>query len=138
MKPIFLCLIAVLITASGFGQIEGKVSLRVLNSQNQPAENATVELLRSKDSSLIKTALSDKNGVAEFERLSFNTYLLRISHANHSTFFSSAFSIDANNPIVAQKDFILQPKDAKQMEGVTVTAKKPFIQKLNERIVVNV
>ena len=53
MKPFFLCLIAVSIAACAFGQMEqkGKISLRVMSAQNQPAENATVELLRSKDSS---------------------------------------------------------------------------------------
>jgi iron complex outermembrane recepter protein len=140
MKSSLFFFIAVLLAVCAFGQTQqkGKASLRVSNNQNQPLENATIELLRSKDSVLVKTALSDKNGMAEFEGLSFNTYLFRISHVNHATFFSSSFSVDPNNPTITQNNFSLQPKDAKQMEGVTITAKKPFIQKLNDRIVVNV
>ena len=34
-------------------------------------ENATVELIKAKDSSLVKVAITDKNGIAEFEKISF-------------------------------------------------------------------
>src|SRR5215213_11745272 len=140
MKLSLLFFICAFVATCAFGQSEqkGKTSLRVLGNQNQPLENATVELLRRKDSVLVKTAISDKNGVAEFDGLFFNSYLFRISHVNHATAFSPSFIINANNLIAVQTDISLTPKAAKQMEGVTVTAKKPFIQKLNDRIVVNV
>jgi len=41
----------------------GKISITIQNHLQQPLENATVELLRSKDSSLVKISLTDKNGV---------------------------------------------------------------------------
>jgi iron complex outermembrane recepter protein len=116
----------------------GKVSIRIFNEQKLSVENATVELLRGKDSLLVKTALSDKAGLAEFDNLAFATYLIRISSINHNTVFTSAFNIDATNSTVSLPDISLVQKSATQMQVVTVTATKPFIQKLSDRIVVNV
>ena len=117
---------------------KGKASLRVLNEQKQPVENATVELLRSRDSSLVKTALSDKNGFIDFDNISFNSYLIKISSVNHTVTYTAPFSIDISSNSASLADVTPHRKTATEMQGVTVTAKKPFIQKLNDRIVVNV
>src|SRR5947207_864528 len=115
MKLSLLFFICAFIATCAFGQSDqkGKANLRVLGNQNQPLENATVELLRSKDSVLVKTAISDKNGVAEFDGLSFNSYLFRVSHVNHAIAFSSSFIIDANNLTAVQTNISLMPKAAK-------------------------
>jgi len=70
---------------------KGRVNIHVLDDQKLPVENATVELLRSKDSLLVKTALTDKNGLAEFDNLVFNTYILKITSLNYATRFTAAF-----------------------------------------------
>jgi iron complex outermembrane receptor protein len=55
-----LALIFSLLISFCFSQTpkNGKVSIAIVSPQNQPLENATVELLRSKDSSIVKTALT--------------------------------------------------------------------------------
>ncbi len=63
MKRLTLNLIIFLfcfISSTAQNNQRGKISLKVFNQQKQPAENATVELLRTKDSFLVKTALSNK------------------------------------------------------------------------------
>ena len=50
-------------------EIKGKASIIIVNEQNAVTEGTTLELLRSKDSVTIKTAVSDKNGLAEFENI---------------------------------------------------------------------
>ncbi|MCU7551670.1 TonB-dependent receptor [Chitinophagaceae bacterium LB-8] len=134
-------LLALLFTLLGIyasAQTTAKVTLTVLNGQKMPLENATVELLRSKDSALVKSALTDKSGTAEFENIKAETYFARISSINYTTHYTSIFQVSGQNPVVSLPAITLVQKEAKQLQGVTVNAKKPFIQKLNDRIVVNV
>ncbi len=129
---VFLLLAGVAVKAQ-----QGKIRTAIVNDQQAPVENATVELLRSKDSSIVKLSLSDKLGIAEFENIKFGEYLLRITVVNYATYFSSSFSLSAEQADVTIPKISLQQKST-QLGGVTVTAKKPFIQKLSDRIVVNV
>lgn len=115
----------------------GKIKTSVINEQRSPVENATVELLKSADSSMVKTAISDKAGVAEFENIRTGHYILRVNTVNTSTAFSAPFSLGSDQNIITVPPVTLLPKST-QLTGVTVTAKKPFIQKLSDRIVVNV
>lgn len=139
MKRILLLSACFLLCLSSFAQErKGKITATILSDGNVPVENATIELLRSKDSALVKTAISDKNGKAELEPVPINTYLVRASSINHSTTYSAVFSLDSSKPVLVLTAIRLPAKKATEMQGVTVTAKKPFIQKLSDRIVVNV
>jgi len=74
----------------------GKISVAIVNEQQTPLENATVELRKAKDSSLTKIAISDKNGLAEFENILFGMYLLKVSMAGRAVQYSSPFDLSAN------------------------------------------
>lgn len=115
----------------------GKLSVIILNEKQAALENATVELLRSKDSSLVKVAIPDKTGLALFENIRFGSFILRASMVNYTTYYSPVFSLSAEQPEYRLNTVSLQTKPA-QMEQVVVYARKPFIQKLTDRIVVNV
>jgi outer membrane receptor protein involved in Fe transport len=138
MKKIFTCISAVLVTTFLFAQAgKGKAIVTVLNEQKLPVESATVELLRSHDSALVKTALTDKSGVAEIENIAPASYLLRTTAVGFGINYSSVFDVKEGEvktlPVVS-----MLTKTDNQMQGVTVSAKKPFIQRLNDRLVVNV
>lgn len=115
----------------------GKVSIQVTGEQKQPVENATVELLKAKDSSLAKVAISDKAGLAEFENIRTGTYLVKVSFVNYTTYYGTPFTVSAEKLSVTLPAVSLQPAAA-QIGNVTVTGRKPFIQRLNDRLVVNV
>ena len=115
----------------------GKINVTILNEKNEPLENVTVELLKSTDSSLVKVALTDKAGVAEFEKINSGPYLLKMSLTNYSTEYSKPFTSSAGQSDLKLERIVLKPMPI-QMGEVVVTARKPFIQKLNDRIVVNV
>ncbi|HEY2722548.1 MAG TPA: outer membrane beta-barrel protein, partial [Chitinophagaceae bacterium] len=115
----------------------GKISIRIENDEHNPLESATVELLKSKDSSLVKVAITDKNGQSTFENIRFGNYLLRSSLVNYTTSYSSAFELSEARPTVVFPAMVLLLAE-KQMNNVTVVTRKPFIQKLNDRLVVNV
>lgn len=139
MKKILLLafgLVSVLLMAAQTPS-RGRFAVSILNEQNAPMENVTVQLLRSKDSSLVKAAISDKTGLAEFENIRFGSYLLKASMVNHVTKFSAPFNLSAEQTEV-QIPAIAMQRTSGEMKEVVVAAKKPFIQKLTDRIVVNV
>lgn len=115
----------------------GKISAIILNDKQIAVENATVELLQAKDSALAKTALTDKNGVAYFENIRFGPYFLKVTQVGYSTKYSSLLVLSETQPLVQVSPLTLSVV-ATNMSEVTVTGRKPFIQKLSDRIVVNV
>jgi hypothetical protein len=115
----------------------GRIKVNIVNEQQALVENATVELLRGKDSVLVKAGISDRTGVAELENIRFGDYLVKVSMINYGTYYSAPFTLSAEQTESILPKIVLQPKAA-QLGAVTVTAKKPFIQKLSDRIVVNV
>jgi len=138
MKTIVTAL-CVFFTLVAFAQENGRgvISVSVINSQSVSIDAATVELLRGKDSSLVKAGLTDNNGWVSFENLHPGTYLLKVSMLNHTAVYSTPVNLSQDQPSIQLPPIILKPA-VKQLETLTVIAKKPFIQKLSDRIVVNV
>lgn len=139
MKFFFLILFSAIYTIA-FPQttsVKGKISVVVNNEGQNKLEGASVELLQQKDSSLVKATLTDKNGLAEFDNINAGDYLLRVSMLNHATAYSEGFSLTGEKQNIALPQILLATA-GNQLKEVTVTGKKPFIQKLNDRIVVNV
>lgn len=113
----------------------GTISVNIAGDQNNALENATVELRKSKDSSLVKIALTDKNGLAEFDNIVYGNYFVKVSLINYTATYSSPIILASSKTDVIK---INLPFSEKQLGNVTLTSRKPFIQKLNDRIVVNV
>src|SRR5436853_1302447 len=135
MKRLCLCVMILCFAIASQGQ--GSVKVTIVNDKQAGIENATVEMIRKRDPSLVKAAIADRNGLAEFDNIHFGEYLVRVSMVNFSTEYSQSFSLSADQAIVTIPTIMLLPK-AGQLGGVTVTGRKPFIQKLSDRIVVNV
>ena len=138
MKGLLVCVVALFVSYGAFCQTgKGKIAMAILNDRQNAVESATVELLRAKDSGLVKVAITDRNGIVEFEQVSFGRYLIRISMVNHTTTFSEPVELNESQSTVNIPSILLSP-EATQLKGVTVTGRKSFIQKLTDRIVVNV
>ena len=115
----------------------GKISGKVTDEQQKPIEGATAELLRVKDSTLVKAAISNKSGIIEFENILFGSYFIKTTYVNHETSFSSVIDLSLTNISITVNDIKLKPA-AKELQTVQVTGRKPFIQQMTDRIVVNV
>jgi iron complex outermembrane recepter protein len=113
----------------------GTIAVKLAGPTGEAVENATVELRKAADSSLVKTALSDRNGQAELEGVRYGTYFCRATLVNHSITTGAAFEL--SQPRLELPVF-KSTLTGTQLGGVTVTGRKPFIQKLADRIVVNV
>jgi len=132
-----IALVCCLLTIKAVAQTAtGKIAVQVYTEQKAPLENATAELLKSTDSSLVRTALSNKAGWAEFDNVPYGDYIIKTNMVNYAATFIRV-SLPEGQASATASPVELKPKPI-EIGGVTVTAKKPFIQRLTDRIVVNV
>lgn len=114
----------------------GKVSGTVSGAQ-KPVESASVGLLRAKDSSVVKMAVSDKSGRFEVEKLAEGKYLVLIQSVGYAKYYSEVFSISG-----AQPQYTLKPVSlvaaSKKLDEVTVVSKRPFVEQKVDRTIINV
>jgi iron complex outermembrane receptor protein len=114
-----------------------KLVVTIVNHQQKGLENATVELLKAKDSSLVKATIADAAGTAVFEKIDSGFYLLAISMTGYENKLSAAFGLTVGGTKTLDP-IVLALANTTNTKEVVVTGRKPFIQKLTDRIVVNV
>ena len=136
MKAIFT-LLSLLVSPFIFGQASGTISVFVVSENNIPLEDVNVELRMGKDSSLVKVAITDRKGIAQFENIAYGAYFLKSSIVGYSNSYSQALIISSETPGALHSTIKLLKKTI-SLEEISVNNKRPFIQKLSDRIVVNV
>ena len=117
-------------------QVSGKVRGNVVANQ-KPIESASIGLLRSKDSSVVKLGISDKSGAFEIDQVKEGNYLLAIQAVGHVKFYTSNFVISEKQPVYAITDITLK-SISKELAGVTVVSQKPLIEQKVDRTILNV
>src|SRR6476469_1294146 len=126
MHRILLLLILAASSLVVFAQSEsgnGTVHISIQTEANAALENATVELVRSTDSVLVRSAIADKSGQALFEKLPAGSYRARASLIGFATDYTAPFSITAAQTEVTVPALTLTQANATQLSGVTVTAR---------------
>ena len=98
MKRYFTLLILLITTTivSAYAQQSGTLT-GTLTGIGRTIESASVTLLRQKDSSLVKAAVSDKNGIFSFENIAFGNYLLSVSSVGYERFYSNTITSKSNS-----------------------------------------
>ena len=138
MNKFFSLLAATTISMSSYAQTGGKVTGTLKDGGNQKIiDAATVSLLKSKDSSLVKAAIADQSGYFSFENVNYGKYLLRATSVGHSKCYSASFTISEGNPVVTAGILQLIPND-KALKEVVVSSLKPLIERKIDRTIVNV
>ncbi len=132
----FLLLVFQLVASAQQPVSRANILLQVMNQEQQPIEGATAFLLRAKDSVVVKTAISAKDGAVEFLRIAQGNYKVRINITGYSTFTTSVFEF-AGSSDLKLPSITLNPTQ-KQLAGVTVESRKPFIERKIDRLIVNV
>ncbi len=115
----------------------GKISGSIFDNANKPLQSVSVSLIKAKDSSLVKLAVTGKDGKYEFDNIAEGSYLVNATSTGYEKNFSKPFSVDdTNNSVQVEK--LQMAEAAKSLGGVTVTARKPFIETKIDKTVVNV
>lgn len=135
MKKTLLAWTLLLISSFAFTQNGNERSINVSVQANDgvPVFKATVSLLK-KDSSVIAIEVTDAAGKVTFKALAAEQYILRITNISYTAFLKE---IDLTSVRSINESVILQP-DATLLKDVAVTSKKPTVQFLPDKTVVNV
>ena len=138
MKQLLNLLTAMSISIVSLAQSNGKISGTIKDGGNQQIiDAATISLLHSNDSSLVKAAITDKEGNFVFENINEGNYFVASTSIGHKTVNSKSFVLSADRPSIVVEVLQLLPVD-KDLKDVTVISKKAFIERKIDKTVVNV
>jgi iron complex outermembrane recepter protein len=115
----------------------GAISGSVQDAEGKPLGSITVSLIKAKDSSLVKMAVTAKDGKYEFEKIADGDYRVSITSVGYDKKFSDPFHISQAENTAQLKTLQLNPA-AKGLSEVTVVSKKPFIETKIDKTIVNV
>ena len=114
-----------------------KISGTVVDEQQKALDYATISLLKAKDSTLVKTTVTDPDGKYAYENLLSGKYLVSATMVGYKKVYSRTFDIDENNQKIAVEKLVAAI-ESKSLKEVAVVAKKPFIERKMDRLIVNV
>jgi len=114
----------------------GKITGSVITEQGKPADYATVTLLRAKDSSVVKSSLTNEAGLYTIERVNTGTYILKATIIGYNKTFSGPVSVAAN--ATANVSVLKLMPAIASLKAVSITASKPLIERKIDRTVMNV
>src|SRR4051794_35241441 len=120
-----------------FAQTNGHTIKGIVTGNQKKIEAATIYVLRSNDSSILKTGISDKEGAFTIEDITEGSYLLSVEAIGYKKFYGDVFSLNSNNPTFNVNTITLAAADA-AINTVVVTSKRPFIEQKIDKTVVNV
>ena len=106
----------------------------VIRDDKQSAVVASVSMLNAKDSSWVRTELSDDRGAYRFLNIAAGEYIISATSVGYKNFMQPV-SVNIGAPQVV--DIVLRASDTSLSE-VTVTGKKPFIEMGLGKITVNI
>ena len=131
------CFLLSIVQAWGQGAFSGKVTCRVVDVKDSTITAATVALVKGNDSTTIKINITGLDGNATFEDILPGKYYLTITAIGFKRTRSEVFTLDAQHPSITVQRLVLQP-DRSQLKEVAVIARKPLIEHLEDRTIINV
>lgn len=137
MKKLLPLLICLATFATSFAQTLHTVSGSVQDQQAASLPFTNVLLLKGIDSTLVKGTLTDQNGHFVLDQVPDNEYVLVVSMIGYKKFTSSKFSLNRTNHAMKWPTIQLQLATT-ELQGITVTAQKPFIEQQIDKTVLNV
>ncbi|AXY75624.1 TonB-dependent receptor [Paraflavitalea soli] len=110
----------------------------VQDKNKKPVVAATINLVKATDSVLVKVAVTTDNGSFVFDNLKPGSYRITITAVGFAPYSGEAINVAAEGEVRNLPLIELSVADAGQLNAVTVTARKPFVERKIDRTVVNV
>ncbi|HEX3385046.1 MAG TPA: outer membrane beta-barrel protein, partial [Mucilaginibacter sp.] len=140
MKLIAGCLLTVLLAvacmAASAQTVSASLSGMVQIENHSPADAATIVLLNAKDSSIVKSTITDQKGAFNFAGLHSGVYLLFITKLNYAKNYFGPYPVTEGNPV--NTGIIALRQAARQLSEVAITGKKDFVEIHPDKTVLNV
>ena len=116
---------------------QGSISGTVLKPDKQKADAAIVNLLRAKDSVLVKAVITDSIGQFEFLITKPGTYIISVGFQGAAKYYTKPIGLVNADQSISLDQIQLNAKTATTLDEVTVTSKLPFVEKKIDRTVIN-
>lgn len=137
MKIPVLVVSFLLIISPTIAQNAGRITGSITGKNAKPAEGATVSLLHSKDSAVVKISAANKEGVFAFEKIPDGSYIVSATDVGHRKSYSKQIQVSQQQQTIEVPMITLNPV-SKELAGVSVTATRPLIEQRIDRTIVNV
>jgi hypothetical protein len=136
MKLLINTLIALALSISTNAQVTGTISGKIKDGGNRKIiEAASISLLHSSDSSLVKTSVADSSGNFSFENVKAGNYLVMASSTGHLNAFSGPFSLTSQSIELGVLQLVAADKNLKE---VVIVSKRPFFERRADKMIINV
>jgi iron complex outermembrane receptor protein len=107
------------------------------NDQAKAMDYATVTLLRSKDSSVVKGTLTNDAGKYTLDHTTAGSYFIKATTMGFQAAYSGVFEVLANQKAVTAP-LVKMQQSSRSLQGVTITSSRPLIERKLDRTVMNV
>jgi len=140
MKLIAGCLLIVMLAVTlGTASAQtapASLSGKVQGDDHSPADAATIVLLNAKDSSVVKSTISSPQGAFSFAEIHSGSYLLFITKLNFEKRYTGPYEVAEGKATNA--GIIVLTGSVQQLNEVTITGKKDFVEVHADKTVLNV
>ena len=145
MKKLLLTMLLASASLLSFAQntpvsYNGKISGSLFDEKKQVLPFANVLLLKAKDSTLTKGAVSDLDGKFNFDQIAIGNrtqYIVSVSMVGYKKYYSPKIALSEENLDVKLSTIQLD-LDTKNLKEVTLIAKNPFIEQSADKLIINV
>ncbi len=114
---------------------QSRIYGRVLDADGRNIEFATAALL--KDSVLVKTTFTEKDGLFSFDKLSYGKYLIKVSVVGSPIYQTDTLVLTADRAVI-NLAVIKIKTGATNLKEVNISGQKAFVERKIDRTVVNV
>ena len=123
--------------SNSYGQsVRSTIEGKVLTENKLPAEGATISLLKSRDSSIIKTTVIGKNGQFKFAVMLPGNYLILLSKIGYERSYNGPYYVETGQQKLTN-DIVLVPAN-NQLNEVSVVSERPAVEVRPGKIILNV
>ena len=109
---------------------------KVFTVKGQPVDSATIVLMRSRDSSVVRSTISSKAGIFNFDHIEAGSYLVFITKLSYNKVYSGPYHV-IEGKTLSVDIFTLEPA-VTQLKEVAITGKKDFVEVRADKTVLNV
>lgn len=134
MALLALCLsFALTLHAGATATLTGSVK----DAGNGPAIGALVSLFSVKDTSLVKSTLTEFDGKFQLDNLKSGIYYLTVSLTGSSNYTSDTLNIHSDTEDMTLPAIALKAGSGQELKEVAIVAQKKFVEQKIDRVVVN-
>ncbi|MFT3827754.1 MAG: TonB-dependent receptor [Chitinophagaceae bacterium] len=133
--PALCCML--LLHCLAIAQSNLKLNGAVQSADKKGIGGITVSLLKAKDSSLVKVAITAEDGHFEFTNLPALSFIVAVTGVGYEPYYSKPVALSTQQSALTMDAVTLTTKE-KTLNQVTVTARKPLVERKIDRTVVNV